>query len=418
MTLYWSARTLKIMRYAPVPILAAVMLLGAVLVVHAPAMAEQGHFWSLRDLFLPRREERIKPPREAFPPRPRIRKPRRVTPAKPVEPAAPTVEKAADARNVLVVGDFMAGGLAEGLQAVFADNPSVRIIDRSKGSSGFVRDDFYDWPKEIGPLLKQDKPAVVAVMIGSNDRQSMTVGGTREATRSEGWTKAYEARVAAFGKIIHDDKIPLLWVGMPPFKPGTMTADMLAFNDIYRSAAQAVGGEYVDIWDGFVDENGTFVFSGPDVNGQPVRLRGSDGINMTKAGKRKVAFYAEKPLLKLLGLTNGAESLPKPGAVETHLPGQSGEPASTDRTPPMPLNDPTLDGDANLLGASPQPMAEPGSPMGKLAIKGIAPAAPSGRADHFDAATQSRPPQAGEKRPLPAQDAGQTQTSATPEPLP
>ncbi len=88
---------------------------------------------------------------------------------------------------------------------------------------------------------------------------------------------------------------------MPAFKSTSMTADMLAFNDIYRRVAENAKGEFVDVWDGFVDENGAFVMSGPDINGQPVRLRSSDGINVTKAGKRKLAFYAEKPLSKIFG---------------------------------------------------------------------------------------------------------------------
>ncbi len=54
------------------------------------------------------------------------------------------------------------------------------------------------------------------------------------------------------------------------------------------------GGEFVDIWDGFVDEGGEFVITGSDINGQPVRLRGQDGVSFTAAGKRKLAFYAEK----------------------------------------------------------------------------------------------------------------------------
>ena len=40
----------------------------------------------------------------------------------------------------------------------------------------------------------------------------------------------------------------------------------------------------MDIWDGFVDENGAYVSTGPDINGQPARLRAGDGINLTKAG--------------------------------------------------------------------------------------------------------------------------------------
>lgn len=71
---------------------------------------------------------------------------------------------------------------------------------------------------------------------------------------------------------------------------------MLAFNEMYRATATTAGAEFIDIWDGFIDENGAFVSSGPDINGQPARLRANDGINFTAAGRRKLAFYAESRL--------------------------------------------------------------------------------------------------------------------------
>src|SRR5690606_9124324 len=108
-------------------------------------------------------------------------------------------------------------------------------------------------------------------------------------------------RVTAFAESIEAAGIPLVWTGVPPFKSSSMSSDMLAFNDIYSRAAEEAGGTFVDIWEGFVDENGTFTFTGPDMNGQPVRLRAGDGINLTRPAKRKIAFYVEKPLAKLLG---------------------------------------------------------------------------------------------------------------------
>src|SRR5690606_32908136 len=122
------------------------------------------------------------------PPPPAVRKPKkkRSTPvARKAEPEVPVVEKAPDARTVLVVGDFLASGLAEALETVFAQNPAIRIVDRSKGSSGLVRDDFYDWPGEIGGVLESEKPVAVIVMLGSNDRQSMKVGDNREQPRTD-----------------------------------------------------------------------------------------------------------------------------------------------------------------------------------------------------------------------------------------
>jgi hypothetical protein len=284
----------------------AVLVLGAgASLQSSPAYGQdlQLRPW-LRNLFSPRRAERVEPP-AAVPQKqqPRTQAPAarknvvRARPAEPAPPQAPVVEKAADARVVLVVGDFLASGLADGLTTVFAENPAVRVVDRSNGSSGFVRDDYYNWPGEIGPILETEKPAVVLVMMGSNDRQQMKVGEGREAPRTEGWTQEYKQRTVNFGKHIAEAKLPFLWVGMPSFRPGTMTSDMLALNEIYRDAAETAGGEFVDIWEGFVDENGAFITRGPDINGQPVTLRAEDGINMTRTGKRKVAFYTEKPLL-------------------------------------------------------------------------------------------------------------------------
>lgn len=373
-----SARIRKIAFRVPILLFAAAVLAAtAFTVFNTPAFAQDRDYygpWSLRNLLFPRRNEFPEPPP---PPRPKAKA--KVRKAAPAEPKVAIAEKAADARTVLVVGDFMASGLAEGLDAVFAENPAIRIADLGKGSSGLVRDDVYDWPGGVKALIEAEKPAVVLVMVGSNDRQQMKAGDTREPPRSAAWTKEYETRAEALGEAIASTKVPYLWVGMPAFRVGNMTSDMLAFNDIYRSAAETAGGEFVDVWDGFVDEDGVFVSTGPDVNGQPVRLRSDDGINMTRAGKRKLAFYAEKPLMKLLGISapaGAATALPE--ISPTGKPAEPFVPAAVDRTPPISLNDPALDGGAELLGAEPAGKTEQPSPARKLAENPL-----PGRADDF-----------------------------------
>ncbi|EHK57687.1 DUF459 domain-containing protein [Allomesorhizobium alhagi] len=303
--------------------------------------------------------------------------------AEAVEPEVQAVEKIDDAKIVLVVGDFLASGLAEGLTEAYAENPRVKVVDRSNGSSGLVRDDFFDWPGEIAGIVEEEKPSAIVVMLGSNDRQQMKAAGEREPVRSEGWTKEYTLRADKFGKTIADGKVPFIWVGMPAFKSSKMTSDMLAFNDIYRTSAKGAGAEFIDIWDGFVDENGAFVTTGPDVNGQPARLRSGDGINMTAAGKRKLAFYAEKPLNKILGETTGPEPVAMaPATLPAVAPGAPNA-APVDRTAPISLADPQLDGATELLGAQAPKKQEARTPGERLAIEGVAPEAAPGRADDF-----------------------------------
>ena len=296
------------------------------------------------------------------------------------------IAKVDTARTVMVVGDFMAGGLAQGLDSAYAQNPDIKIIDRSDGSSGFVRSDFHDWPADIKMLIDAEKPAAIVIMMGANDRQQMKIGDAKEPPLSDNWTKEYQARTDALVAAIKQRDMPFLWVGLPAFKSAKVSSDLIAFNDVYRKSAESAGGAFIDIWDGFVDENGAFVMNGPDMNGQPVRLRGSDGISLSKPGKRKVAFYVEKPLNKLLG----GETVP--GLPGTETPGPTA-PVNiyVDRTAPMAINDPELDGGQQLLGLKSTPKVETRTAGERLAVEGIAPASTPGRADDFGGARQTAP---------------------------
>ncbi|MFC7067153.1 DUF459 domain-containing protein [Brucella rhizosphaerae] len=288
-------------------------------------------------------------------------KPQRVRPAKPKrapKAATPTVrsanvpapqpeinfvEKNPDAKKVLVVGDFIGNGLAEGLDIAFASSTDMQIVSRINGSSGFVRDDHFDWPANIGKILEEEKPAAVVVMIGSNDRQAITVKGQSLTARSPEWTAEYQSRVSKFTKAITDKNYPLIWVGQPPFRPRGMSQDMLALNEIYRTTSEKAGAKFIDVWDGFVDEEGNFSQTGFDINGQTARLRGNDGINTTSAGKRKLAFYAEKPLKALFGGNKDSEQLlPAAGTQDPSKP--------VDRIAPVSLRDIDRDNSGVLLG--------------------------------------------------------------------
>ncbi|MDF1601714.1 DUF459 domain-containing protein [Mesorhizobium sp. YIM 152430] len=295
---------------------------------------------------------------------------------------AAAVAKADDARKVLVVGDFVAGGLAEGLEAAFEADASVEIVARPNGSSGLVRDDYYDWPGSLAAMLEEIEPAIVIVMLGSNDRQAMSVAGKSEAARSDAWLKEYERRAALIAEVVTAKDIPLVWVGMIPFRPSTMSADMLAFNDIYRKVAEAAGGQFVDVWDGFVDENGAFVASGPDMNGQPTQLRADDGINVTRAGKRKIAFFVEKPLQQALG------SIPAPELVfyGPDLPAgfldAPREAPRIDRTQPVALFG-APSGGGELLGRNIVRPVRAMTPVPRVEAEEDEGGVPPGRADNF-----------------------------------
>ncbi len=321
------------------------------------------------------------------------RTPRRsTTPARVAEPAVEEVEKMEDARKILVIGDFTAVGVGAGLEAAFATDPSVAVVERGSGSSGLVRQDFYDWQGELPGMLDEVKPAVVVLMIGANDRQTMDVAGVKEKFRSDAWMKEYETRVTNLATIVLQRKLPLLWVGLPAFQSPSLTADAITLNGVYRQTVEKAGGEFIDVWDGFVSEDGQFIVTGSDINGQQVRLRGSDGIGFTEAGKRKLAFYVEKMARRHLGdlgvsdlIRLDAGNLP----IVTSLPAEA-----QPNVPSLPisLSDPQLDGGDVLLGQAPTQNTASQSPRDLLLTKGEMPKAPAGRVDDYAAKTVSGTP--------------------------
>ncbi|MQW88050.1 DUF459 domain-containing protein [Sinorhizobium saheli] len=384
-------------RLAPLLLGAAAMLVAglfATMVEAQEPVPRRNVLQRLFGVFVPQRRYYEDPSYYPRQPQPRRIQRRRQQPAEPRQPRqqrqrprvadtpspAPVIGKAPDAKKVLVVGDFIAGSLGDGLKVAFETTPGIAIETRTNGSSGLVRSDYFDWPAMLPDYISELKPSVIVISLGANDRQTMR--DTNEKFRTDAWKEEYRKRVAALATLARKDKLPVLWVGMPPFQSTAMTADMVTFNGIYREEVEKAGGQFIDIWDGFVDEGGKFVLTGSDINGQQVRLRGADGINLTKAGKRKLAFYVEKDIRKLLGETAATDV---PGAEELKDLVVTAPLANEDivKTQPISLTDPELDGATALLGGG-APLKSTGkSPRDLLIEKGEVVAAPPGRVDDF-----------------------------------
>src|SRR5690242_16549295 len=77
-------------------------------------------------------------------------------------------------RNVLVLGDAMADWLAYGLEDAYAEQPDMGVIRRHKTASGLIRyqpkGEPADWVAAAKGILATEKPDIIVVMLGLNDR--------------------------------------------------------------------------------------------------------------------------------------------------------------------------------------------------------------------------------------------------------
>ena len=203
------------------------------------------------------------------------------------------------------------------------------------------------------------------------------------------WEAAYIKRIDATIAALKSAGVPVFWVGLPAQRGPKATADSSYLNELYRGRAEKAGIVFVDVWDGFVDEQGRYSPQGPDFEGQIRRLRSADGIYFTKAGARKLAHYVEREIDR--SEANRAIPVALPSSLETAPAGaKAGGPSARPLVGPVvPLTVSTTGAAAEELmgGARPAAAALPAhaDPLAtRVLIKGEAIAAPTGRADDFN----------------------------------
>jgi len=214
--------------------------------------------------------------------------------------------------------------------------------------------------------------------VAASEPQRPGPGGSYEF-RTDKWAELYGKRIDDMIAALKSKAVPVLWVGLPAIWGTRGTNDMSYLDELYRERAERAGIVYVDIWDGFVDENGRYVTQGPDFEGQIRRLRTGDGVHFTKVGAVKLAQYVAQDLRRVMAnrlvpvaLPAPEQGSPKPGGPRPAI------------GPVLPLTATGGGEGGDLLGAGGRTLPVNADPMAARVLSHGDPiAAPSGRADDF-----------------------------------
>ncbi|BBO10138.1 MULTISPECIES: SGNH/GDSL hydrolase family protein [Bradyrhizobium] len=119
-----------------------------------------GGGWFGGDFFTPFQQQQPQAPRQDFSRAP-----------------APAKRDTIPEKNVLVIGDAMADWLAYGLEDAYTEQPDMGVIRKHKTTSGLIkyqpRGEPADWTTAARGILETEKPDVIVVMLGLNDRSAI-----------------------------------------------------------------------------------------------------------------------------------------------------------------------------------------------------------------------------------------------------
>lgn len=195
---------------------------------------------------------------------------------------------AANIKRILIVGDSMSGDVGLSLrQLAFKYKQKagvdVQIIDAHRHSTGLVVPSYYDWPRELPPLLSKNAPQVVVFMVGANDGQSMRLENQSWVIPgSPGWSTEYQRRAK---QVV--DTIPasakLVWLDLPPVRLKSLQEKTLQVNGSVKDALAACKNCVM------LETRSAFGGDTYVENTSGKMLRSKDGIHYSRSGASFVA---------------------------------------------------------------------------------------------------------------------------------
>jgi hypothetical protein len=200
---------------------------------------------------------------------------------------------------------------------------------------------------------------------------------------TENWAETYGKRIDETIAALKSRGVPVFWVGLPAVRGAKSTSDVQYLNELFRARAEKAGITYIDVWDGFVDDQNRFTLQGPDFEGQIRRLRAGDGVHFTRSGARKLAHYVEREIRR--SLDHGPVAVALPSSEPQTPAAASKNDGATPRPmagPVMPLTAATSASDS-LLGGANTPDAPAHILATRVLAKGDAVEPPAGRSDDF-----------------------------------
>ena len=246
-----------------------------------------------------------------------------------------------------------------------ADKPADKPADQAAKSA-----DTASAPADTEAPQQDNAP-------GNNTQRP--VPGVAYDFHTDQWAILYAKRIDEMIAALKTKGVPVLWVGLPALRGQKSTSDMAYLDELYRERAERAGIIYVDIWDGFVDDQGRFTVEGPDFQGQIRRLRSGDGVHFTQYGAVKLASYVDQELRRVM--TNHIAPIALPGTTSPSSKPGSPRP---DVGPVLPLTVSSGGETSDLAGSNNHPAPVSNDPLAaKVLDRGDPIAAVAGRADDF-----------------------------------
>lgn len=193
--------------------------------------------------------------------------------------------------RVLMIGDSQMRSIAGGFMRLVGESAPIKITEVSVPSSGFIRGDYYNWPKKLQSIFTENKntPFDIAIMfLGMNDYQNFYDGeGNVLVKETPKWEAAYSEKIKKHLDILFAHTKKVYWLGMPVVRNKVYNADLSYIEKIQKKIASYYSAEQLiqfSLSSAAPGEGVPYTDTLQTPEGKKIKLMRDDGTHYTISG--------------------------------------------------------------------------------------------------------------------------------------
>ncbi len=203
--------------------------------------------------------------------------------------------------RLLLFGDSQMYYLASGMRRALGDNQAIEIEAISVHSSGFLRSDYYNWPKKLETVLhnKKNETAFDAavLLLGMNDYQDIYITGRKLLKAgSPSWERFYRKKIQQHFNIVLRSIPTIYRLGLPHVRNKHYDKKLIYMDKIQKEIAQKFPDAVINLsFEEMTNGLGTgYIEAIQNDTGSWVHFMQDDGIHYSIPGSE----YIMKQLLQ------------------------------------------------------------------------------------------------------------------------
>lgn len=210
------------------------------------------------------------------------------------KPARPAVQR------ILFAGDSMMQGVAPiVMRELKTTHPDWLLRNESQQSTGLAVKRRLDWVEKIKREIVDYQLTTVVIFLGPND--PWDIYERRQVIRfpSPEWVAHYSSRVREIGDFAKENKVHLIWLGLPTMKDKRVYRGAIVQNPIFRDNMKRYDFDFIstEALIGRLDQPyARYATDATDAKGRKINLRADDGIHFSPKGLQRIAAAVLKTI--------------------------------------------------------------------------------------------------------------------------